>query len=73
MHVLILISIVCSEIMEGDNSCRQPGVCPKGRKHIGKGEATVYEKYQIHSPNGAAEIGESQKHHHGKKGVLNKL
>jgi len=23
-------------------------VCPKGRKHIGGGEAPVYEKYQIH-------------------------
>ena len=34
-------------------------VCPKGRKHIGGGEAPVYEKYQIHSPNGAAEIEES--------------
>ena len=33
-------------------------VCPKGRKHIGGGEAPVYEKYQIHSPNGAAEIME---------------
>ena len=33
-------------------------VCPKGRKHIGGGEAPVYEKYQIHSPNGAAEIEE---------------
>jgi len=35
------------------------GVCPKGRKHIGGGEAPVYEKYQIHSPSGAAEIEES--------------
>ena len=34
-------------------------VCPKGRKHIGGGEAPVYGKYQIHSPNGAAEIEES--------------
>ena len=33
-------------------------VCPKGRKYIGGGEAPVYEKYQIHSPNGAAEIME---------------
>ena len=33
-------------------------VCPKGRKHIGGGEAPVYEKYQIHSPNGAVEIEE---------------
>lgn len=30
-------------------------ICPKGRKHLGGGEAPVYEKYQIHSPNGAAE------------------
>ena len=34
-------------------------VRPKGRKHIDGGEAPVYEKYQIHSPNGAAEIEES--------------
>jgi len=31
-------------------------VCPKGRKHIDGGEAPVYEKYQIHSPNGAVEL-----------------
>jgi hypothetical protein len=28
---------------------------PKGGKRIGGGEAPVYEKHQIHSPNGAAE------------------
>jgi len=33
-------------------------VCPKGRKYIGGGEAPIYEKYQIHSPSGAAEIME---------------
>ena len=33
-------------------------VCSKGRKHIGGGEAPAYEKYQIHSPNGAVEIME---------------
>ena len=33
-------------------------VCPKGRKQIGGGETPVNEKYQIHSPNGAAEIME---------------
>jgi hypothetical protein len=32
---------------------------PKGGKRIGGGEAPAYEKYQIHSPNGAAEIEES--------------
>ena len=42
-------------------------VCPKGRKHIGGSEAPVYEKYQIHSPNGAAEIEESQNITTGKR------
>ncbi len=40
-------------------SLTETRVCPKGRKHIGGGEAPVYEKYQIHSPNGAVEIEES--------------
>ena len=34
-------------------------VCPKGRKHIDGGEAPVYEKYQIHSPNGATDTSTS--------------
>ena len=34
-------------------------VRPKGRKHIGGGVSPVYEKHQIHSPNGAVEIEES--------------
>ena len=33
-------------------------IMPKGQKAYRRGEAPVYEKYQIHSPNGAAEIME---------------
>ena len=58
MHVIRLTSIVCYKIIAGDNLLATE-VCPKGRKYIGGGEAPVYEKYQIHSPNGAAEIEES--------------
>ena len=66
MHVVRLTPIMCYEIMAGGNllatdprSLTGTRVCPKGRKHIGGGEAPVYEKYQIHSPNGAVEIEES--------------
>jgi len=57
MHVIRLTSIVCYEIIAEDNLLATE-VCPKGRKYIGGGEAPVYEKYQIHSPSGAAEIME---------------
>jgi len=57
MHVIRLTSIVCYEIIAEDNLLATE-VCPKGRKYIGGGEAPVYEKYQIHSPNGAVEIME---------------
>ena len=57
MHVVRLTSIMCYEIIAGDNLLATE-VCPKGRKYIGGGEAPVYEKYQIHSPNRAAEIME---------------
>ncbi|MCR4320018.1 MAG: hypothetical protein NUV74_06735 [Candidatus Brocadiaceae bacterium] len=65
MHAVKLASIVCYEIMAGVVQTHSNAslllateVCPKGRKHIGGGEAPVYEKYQIYSPNGAAEIME---------------
>ena len=56
MHVVRLTSICAikswqgitpvvnrSPFADGDKST------PKGRKHIGGGETSVYEKYQIHS------------------------
>jgi len=53
---------VCTyETMAGDNLLATE-VCPKGRKHIGGGEAPVYEKYQIHSPKrGGRNYGNNNK------------
>ena len=55
MHVIRLTSIVCYEIMAGDNLLATE-VCPKGRKHIGGGEAPYMRNTEYIAPTGAAEI-----------------